>query len=283
MSAVCFRVREGKLKAPVVKPYRWLALYYDELFSSFRLPIDAARKCLLRKVLPRVETACDIACGTGSTALDLASRGIVMYAVDRSQQMCRLTREKARRAGAPIRVFQADMRSFRLPGPVDLVTCEADALNHVPHKADLRKVAKAAARALRLGGYFYFDVNNSLGFERYWSGTVWLEIRDAVIVMRNGHNRTASRAWSDVEWFIRDQSCWRRHHERIEEVCWTQDEIRRALEDAGFDQINAWDATPFFRSNPLIEPGCRSIYLARKGKALLPGPLQIQLSQSTVI
>ncbi len=248
----------------MIRPYRWLAQYYDKLFRSFRSPFDLARECVLRRILSKVEIACDLACGTGTTALSLARRGIKMYAVDLSPLMCRLARAKAALARLPIRVIQADMRNFRLPESVDLVTCEYDALNHVPHKADLRKVAKAVARALRPGGHFFFDVNNSLGFERCWSGTVWFEKPGVAIVMRNGHNRQADRAWSDIEWFIRDGSCWRRHHERVEEVCWDSDEIRRIFHETGFDRLRAWDAAPFFKDNPRIAPGYRTFYLARK-------------------
>jgi SAM-dependent methyltransferase len=178
--------------------------------------------------------------------------------------MCRFAREKADRARLPVRVLRADMRSFRLPQTVDLITCEYDSLNHVPRRADLWRVATAVERALRPGGHFFFDVNNSAGFERYWSGTVWLEKAGVAVVMRIGHNRQADRAWSDIEFFIRDGSRWRRHHERVEEVCWSSSEIQRTLRKAGFDQVRLWDCAPFFRNNPLIRPGCRTVYLARK-------------------
>jgi SAM-dependent methyltransferase len=246
------------------RPYRWLAQYYDLLFTPFRSPSEAARRRVLSPILPRLESACDLACGTGTTALALAGKGIKMYAVDVSPAMCRLAREKARRARLPLRVLHADMRTFRLPEPVDLVTCEGDALNHVPRKADLRLVAKAVARALRPGGYFYFDVNNRLGFERYWVTTQWIEKPGVVVVMRCGHHRQRDRAWADVEWFIRDGRCWHRRHERVEEVCWSSSEIRRTLREVGFDHVRAWDAAPFFKENPLIRPGCRTVYLAQR-------------------
>ncbi len=246
------------------RPYKLLAEYYDRIFSSWRFPLDLARERILGRILPRVESACDLACGTGTTALILARTGIRMFAVDLSPVMCRMAREKARRAGLPLRVLRGDMRSFQLPEPVDLITCEYDAVNHVPRKADLCKVAMAAARALRPGGYFYFDVNNRGGFERYWSGVYWIEQPGVVLAMRNHHDCPRDRAWSEIEWFIREGKLWRRFHEHVDEVCWTPGEIRSALSAAGFDRLRAWDAAPFFKGTPLIRPGCRTFYLARK-------------------
>lgn len=247
-----------------VKPYRWIAQHYDALFSDFRLPIDAARQRVLGRILARAESACDLACGTGSTAVKIAGRGIRTYGVDLSPLMCRLTRQRARRSRVPVRVINADMRTFRLPEAVDVITCEGDALNHVSRRADLCRVAKAVSRALRPGGYFFFDVNNALGFERYWTGNVWFEKPGFVMVMRNGHDRKARRAWSDLEWFVKEEGCWRRHHERVEEVCWDADEVLEALEDAGFGAVHHWDEARFFKGDSPVGPGCRTLFLARK-------------------
>ena len=249
---------------PGGRGYQCLARYYDALFEPIRAPMDTAREKLLAGILPHVASACDLACGTGTSALAMARRGSKTFAVDLSSVMCRLTREKAGRAGVAVRVIHADMRSFRLPQPVDLVTCEFDALNHVPRKADLRLVAKAVARALNPGGHFFFDVNNLAGFEGYWSGDFWIESPGVVIVMRSGHDSRRCAAWSDIEMFIREGRYWKRHHERVVEVCWSREEVSRALHAAGFDRIRAYDATPFFTNDPMIRPGRRTIYLARK-------------------
>ncbi len=244
-------------------PYRFLARYYDELFLPVRSPIDAARKELLRGILPHVETACDLACGTGTTALMLARQGIRMYAVDLSAQMCRRARDKAKVARLPVYVIHADMRSFRLPESVDLVLCEYDALNHIPQQADLAKVASAVCRALRPAGYFFFDVNNARAFKKYWIGNVWVERPSVAVLMRNGHTPQLNRAWSDIDLFVRSGKCWKRDHERVEEICWTSREIRSTFLKAGFDRLQARDASRFWK-NPQIARGCRTIYLAQK-------------------
>jgi SAM-dependent methyltransferase len=245
-------------------PYKWLARYYDRIFAFGRTWSAAARQQILGPILPHVESACDLACGTGTTALLLARQGIRMFAVDLSPEMCRIAREKARRARVPLRVLRADMRRFRLPEPVDLVTCEFDALNHVPRKADLALVAKAVARALRPGGHFYFDVNNRLAFRQAWPLTWFLEIPGAALVMHGGSDPARDRAWSDIEWFIREGRVWKRRREHVEEVCWSRSEIRSTLRDAGFGPIRSWDAGPFFGKTAGVRPGHRTIYLARK-------------------
>ena len=247
------------------KPYRWLAEHYDSFFADGRDRFVEARRHILGRILPSVSSACDLACGTGTTAIELARRGIPAYAVDLSPAMCRLAREKASRARLPVTVIRGDMRDFRLPKPVGLITCEYDAVNHVPAKSDLKLVAAAAYRALSPGGYWLFDVNTQAAFRRFWAGTVWLEKDGVVAVMRNGNNAAEHRAWSDIDWFLRDGRSWQRYSERVEEVCWTPAEIRTALHGAGFSAVRAWDAKPFFASNPAMRPGFRTFYLARRG------------------
>ncbi len=247
------------------KPYRWLAQYYDRLFT-FHLPwFEAARHRILSPILPHVEAACDLCCGTGTTALLLARRGIEMYGVDLSPTMCRLAREKARRAKLPLTVIHADMRDFRLPRPVDLITCEFDALNHVPRESDLAWVARSVSRALRPGGWFYFDVNNHRSFEKIWPGTWFTDQPDVALVMHGGCDRARKRGWTKVDWFCREGRLWRRHQEYVEQVAWSRAEMVKTLRAAGFGKVSAWDATLFIKGeHARIEPGCRTFYLARK-------------------
>jgi SAM-dependent methyltransferase len=156
------------------------------------------------------------------------------------------------------------MRDFTLPAPVDLILCELDALNHVPAKSDLSRVASAAARALRPGGHFFFDVNNRPCLKHLWPVTNWIDTPRAAVAVHGGYDPESETAWNDVEGFLRDGKRWRRRHARIEELCWSAAEIRRALTDAGFDRIRARDASSLMRGLLIIRRGYRSVYLARK-------------------
>lgn len=246
-----------------VRPYRWLAKYYDTIFT-FRSFLAPARAAVVYPLLKHVKSGCDLACGTGTTAIELAQKGVKMYGVDLSPGMCRASRAKVKRAGADVTILDADMRTFRLPEPVDLVLCEFDALNHVPKKADLARVVKCVYRALNAGGYFYFDVNTRQAFEELWPLTYWIDTPTAAVVMGGGFDVRTDKAYSDVEWFIRKGKTWRREHERVEQVYWPATQIRETLRAAGFRTIRAWDGCEFLQAGPSLAPGYRTFYLARK-------------------
>jgi len=68
--------------------------------------------------------------------------------------------------------------------------------------------------------------------------------------MQGGYDPQRDRGWTNLEWFLRDGTCWRRRRERIEQVAWTEAEMSGTLRKAGFDRISAFDAKPFFTGDP---------------------------------
>lgn len=248
-----------------VAPYTLLAEHYDDIFVFANPWRECARDRILGRILNRASSCCDLACGTGSTAVELAKRGLRVYAVDLSPTMCQKTRAKAARESVDVTVIEADMRRFRLPERVDVITCEFDALNHVPRKSDLGLVARRAARALKPGGHLYFDVNTRLAFEEVWPLTWFVERPGLALVMHGDFDPRSDKAWTTAEFFIERDGLWERRAERVEEVCWSRAEITVALSGAGFDQVQCRDAEPFFGTDPLVRRGHRQIYLARLG------------------
>jgi SAM-dependent methyltransferase len=245
--------------------YKYLAPYYDSFFGGYHPRGMAARERLLRFVMPHVGAVCDLCCGTGITAIEFAKRGLRVCGVDLSAEMCRAARANIREAGVRVRVIQADMRDFRLPEPVDLVTCEFDALNHVPERSDLRCVLDSVARALRPGGWFYFDVNNRPAFQKVWPLTSFFERPGVAAVFHGGYDggRDPDRAWIDMEFFVGKRNVWRRYRDHVEEVCWSGDEMRSALEAAGFGEVKSWDGKRFFPGDRYMGRGHRTFYLAK--------------------
>jgi SAM-dependent methyltransferase len=250
------------------RPYSLLARYYDRLTRGAPRMNRLAREKVLRGILPRVRTVCDLGCGTGTAAIELARRGFTVYALDLSAEMVRLARVKVSRLASRLRsrihLQRADLRRFRLPQPVDLVLSQFNPINHLPRKSDLARAFRSAAQALRPGGWFCFDVNTRRTYAQAYSMTRWEEKPGFCLVYRGGFKPRRDKAWLQLEWFIRRGSTWRRYRERIEDTCWSDAEIRSALRRAGFRGIRFWDGVDVRPPAPYQKRGMDAYYLAQK-------------------
>jgi len=250
--------------APINAPYALLARYYDVL-SPYSAPMNRhARGQILRTVLPKVQSVCDVGCGSGETALELARRGLEVRAVDSSPVFCEVVRASARRARLKVVVHCDDMRDFTLPRPVDLVLAEFASLNNLADRRDLPRVFNAVARALRDGGWFCFDVNTPLSLRTQYPQTFWIEDKRFKLVQHGSLEADGRRARLDFEWLIPSGRMWRHVRETLWHVCWTDAEIRRALRLAGFDLLRSFDGQDVRPKTTGEKRGTDAYYLARK-------------------
>ena len=247
-----------------MQPYNLLAKFYDTMAHGSDVMNRHARQHTLGDILPGIESVCDLGCGNGDTALDFARQGLKVTAVDLSSVFCRNVRKRFRRAKLPVRVVQADMQSFRLPAPVDLVTCEFAALNHVQRTSELSRVMKSVYRALRPGGWFVFDVNSCASLREQYSTTHWIETKQFKVVFRGHWEPRRSRAVLDFEWFLPQGRLWKHRRERVVNVCWPTSEIRRTLLGTGFRRIRAWDGMDVRPAHPEARRGYDLYFRAQK-------------------
>jgi SAM-dependent methyltransferase len=142
----------------VLRPYRRLAAVYDQTIGWPAFAITRrAFETLASHYGFSFRSAADIGCGTGLFARYLSDCWRVpVWAVDISPDMLRVAEGNCR--GANVRLLQQDIRCLRLPEPVDLVTSNFDALNHLTGRGDLATAFRRIAENLRPGGYLYFDL-----------------------------------------------------------------------------------------------------------------------------
>src|ERR1035438_5250705 len=79
------------------------------MLASERFYLEEARKSGGRVL--------ELACGTGRLTIPIAQSGVEIVGADLSASMLEVARGKARRTGVHVEFFEADMRSFELPGP----------------------------------------------------------------------------------------------------------------------------------------------------------------------
>src|SRR3954470_8805151 len=140
-----------------LEAYDGLAPHYDAFTAGYDYErwIDALEGLAIEHGLGGSRVL-DVACGTGKSFLPLVERGYEVVACDLSEAMAAHAAAKAGRA-ADVRV--ADMRELPAWGRFDLVLCLGDSVNYLLEAGDLERAFASAARNLRSGGIYLFDVN----------------------------------------------------------------------------------------------------------------------------
>ena len=102
----------------------------------------------------------DLACGPGYHALEFARRGAKATGLDLRVEMVELGQEKATARGLQLNWVQADMRTFKLPEPVDAAFIVFDGLDALLTNEDLVRHFNAVAENLTPGGIYLVDLTH---------------------------------------------------------------------------------------------------------------------------
>lgn len=114
-----------------------------------------------------VETALDLACGTGGFTRELHRAGLRVHGLDGSPEMLEVARE---RLPGDVSLSVGDLRTFDLAQRFDLVTCVFDSLNNLLTPGELGAALEQARAHLGPGGLLACDVNTRLGVRELWEG-----------------------------------------------------------------------------------------------------------------
>jgi len=142
----------------VMKPYERLSKVYDLGWGDFsKQYVDLINELFSERGITRA-TILDIACGTGTLAIELAKYGHVIHGIDSSPEMIRIAKSKS--IGMSNLSFDIqDMVGFNIDRKFDLVTCTFDSINYIRKLNDLLEMLFRVASVLYEGGLFIFDSN----------------------------------------------------------------------------------------------------------------------------
>jgi SAM-dependent methyltransferase len=220
--------------------YQVLPLIYDRWQKSY--PADYTTLILPRllSTLERHPAAAksmvDVACGTGTLALNMARDGWRVHGVDASALMLAEAEKKCRRKKG-IAFHQLDMRTFRIPERVGLATSFFDSLNHLADDRDLLRTFRSVARALLPGGLFVFDLNTEHCYQTLWTKTGAVHHRDFTLLLENRYSGPQRTAHSFVTLFLREGERYVRMGEIVRERCFRDSTVRAALKRAGLELL----------------------------------------------
>jgi SAM-dependent methyltransferase len=218
--------------------YDGLAWFYNRYWGGFAQRAWPAVEQLCLALVPAGARILDVCCGTGQLAALLLARGYRVTGLDGSEAMLAIARENAPEAEFVL----ADARAFSLPAVFDAAVSTFDSLNHIMTINDLTAVFRNVRAAVRPRGIWLFDLNMEEGYRARWRGTTARVETDHVIIDRSSYDPQARTGRSDTTMFRQHGSGWRRSDLTLLQRCYTEEEIRAALEKCGFHEIVARDA-----------------------------------------
>ena len=228
--------------------------FYGEYAWAFDLLIDrpVANECaaiagwlVQRGVAPGARLL-DAGCGTGRYAIDLARRGYLVDAVDRSPDLIDIARRSAGERSGVLSFRTGDLLS--LPDrDCDAILCRG-VLNDLVDDGGRARAFTSFARALRPGGVVILDV-------REWESTKERKSREPLFTKRVDTDR-GRLAFTSITALDPDNHrlLLRETHTLVDDAgehsseyqfvmrCWTPGELYSSLERAGFGSVAAFGA-----------------------------------------
>ena len=124
----------------------------------------------------------DLCCGHGRHTVELATAGYSMVGQDLSATFLDLATGAAAARNLQIQFVHADMREIPFEDELDAVINMFTAFGYFDDTEN-QKVLDAVARALKPGGKFLIDLNNTLRIIRDFRPQSWDELSDGTVVL----------------------------------------------------------------------------------------------------
>ena len=204
-------------------PYEEFADYYENIFAESEKNIG---------------TVLDLACGTGTMACLLASRGYEIIATDASEEMLSVASEKIRELKdniTPLLLCQ-EIVDLDLFGTVDAAICCLDGMNYVPSE-DLSEIFRRLALFIEPEGILVFDVHTPERL-RSLDGQIFSdENNDLLCIWHASFDDSENALFYDMDIFVREGNLWRRESEEHIEYAHDLSALTGKLAAAGFKEI----------------------------------------------
>ena len=222
--------------------YGSFAQLYDSLMSD--VDYDAWTDYIISLIREHTDGThvAECACGTGAITIRLKKSGFCVSGFDISEQMLMQASEKARQAGLMIPFVQMDMRELTLHRPHDAVVCACDGVNYLTGRADLGQFFESAYSSLRHGGVLLFDISSEYKLRKILGANIFSHDDDTcTYIWRNMYDDKSHLLEMLLTFFIPcGDGSYTRFDERHVQMAHTEQDIKAALENAGFCDVRAY-------------------------------------------
>ena len=217
------------------KAYGVLSGHYEELAAS-----DGYREWaeyVLKEVGENAKgkTGCDAACGSGYFTRALKRAGYSVEGADKSEDMLKVAQSKSVSEGLSINYYLCDLKNFRSFSKLDFITVINDGVNYLSAQ-DIPKAFAAFHRALKKGGFLFFDISSEYKLEKVIGNNLFAEdLDDLTYLWFNSFS--GDKVKMELSFFEREGEIYRRRDETHVQYVHTRGFIEDQLENAGFSVV----------------------------------------------
>lgn len=243
--------------------YLYFAEYYDNLMEN----VDYKKRAeyfleLFQRHGYDMGLTLDLACGTGTLTLELCKKGIDIFGCDMSPDMLAVAQQKAYEADKNIMFICQKMQDLKLMGKIDTCICTLDSLNHLHSIKDVEKTFERVSKYLNSGGIFAFDMNTIYKHKYILGDNCYIYDTEKVFcAWQNDYYEKDNEVVITLNFFERIGKLYKRTTEQFSERAYSNNDIRKMAENAGFEVEAVYDDMSF---DELKENSQRAVYVLRK-------------------
>ncbi len=175
----------------------------------------------------------DLGCGSGAFTRALRRAGYDMTGGDLSDAMLSSAVLAAQKEGLDIPFVKADAADLRTLKRYDFILSANDCINYLP-QASLPTAFRRIAKCLKKGGLFWFDISSEYKLREKVADNMFGDDREEVTYIEFNSLREDC-VETDVTLFVKENELFRRYDERHVRYIHTEENVLKALENAGFE------------------------------------------------
>ena len=232
--------------------YNEFAYFYDEFNGE--ADYDALFAYVLRKLKEngiQNGIVADFGCGTGDLTLMLSQAGYDVIAVDQSEEMLAVLRDKADQLGIAdgLLLLRQNLLELDLFGTIRAAVSTFDTYSHIGPWQNFEKAIRRAAFFMEKGGVFLFDLNTPYKNRQVLGENLFtVEGPDASCRWQNHYlaEEQAVEISIDIHYNDTDED----FHEQFKEYSYELQQVTQVLEKYGFAVQSVEDGESFGALQP---------------------------------
>ncbi|MBR2591023.1 MAG: class I SAM-dependent methyltransferase [Clostridia bacterium] len=222
--------------------YEQFASYYDAFTTNVNYESRADYfDALIERFGSGKGILLDLACGTGTLSFAMEARGYDVIAADISAEMLDAAIEKKIESGSSIMFLHQDMTALDLFGTVSATICALDSINHLDSIQKVEQAFEKVSLFTEPGGVFIFDVNTLYKHIHVLGDKAFILESDDCFLAWQNELCADNSVKIFLDFFTPQGDLYSRESEFITEYYYSDDQLKSAVQKAGFTLCGIFD------------------------------------------